>query len=148
MFTKLEQRSWIKIEVARGRSTQECFQGLREACGDVALPYRTVARWVTAFRVGRDVVNDNPRPYRTTWRTVQFLASLLDVDRRWTARELAAEVGVCHKTVLHILHDILGYRKIAARWIPHEISEIQQCHRYAVAQALFNRYQREGDDFL
>ena len=34
MFTKLEQRAWIKIGVARGRSTQECFQGLREACGD------------------------------------------------------------------------------------------------------------------
>ena len=31
MFTKLEQRSWIKIEVARGHSTQEYFQGLREA---------------------------------------------------------------------------------------------------------------------
>ncbi|KAJ4444109.1 hypothetical protein ANN_05898 [Periplaneta americana] len=31
MFTKLEQRSCIKIEVARGRSAQECFQGLREA---------------------------------------------------------------------------------------------------------------------
>ncbi|KAJ4450833.1 hypothetical protein ANN_02264 [Periplaneta americana] len=52
MFTKLEQRSWIKIEVARGRSAQECFQGLREACGDAALPYRTVARWVKAFREG------------------------------------------------------------------------------------------------
>ena len=34
MFTKLEQRSWIKIEVARCRSTEECFQGLCEAlCG-------------------------------------------------------------------------------------------------------------------
>ena len=33
MFTKLEQRSWIKIEVARCRSTQECFQELREALG-------------------------------------------------------------------------------------------------------------------
>ena len=34
MFTKLEQRSWIKIKVARCRSTQECFQGLCEAlCG-------------------------------------------------------------------------------------------------------------------
>ncbi|KAJ4435063.1 hypothetical protein ANN_23637 [Periplaneta americana] len=31
MFTKLEQRSSIKIDVARGRSAQECFQGLREA---------------------------------------------------------------------------------------------------------------------
>ncbi|KAJ4452182.1 hypothetical protein ANN_03700 [Periplaneta americana] len=52
MFTKLEQRSWIKIEVARGRSAQECFQRLREACGDAALPYHTVARWVKAFREG------------------------------------------------------------------------------------------------
>ena len=54
--------------------------------------------------------------------TIQFLASLLNADHRWTARELAAEVEVCHKTVLHIL----GYRKLAAHWIPHEISEVQQ----------------------
>ena len=39
MFAKLEQRSWIKIEVARGRSTQECCQGLREACGDAATTF-------------------------------------------------------------------------------------------------------------
>ena len=50
---------------------------------------------------------------------VQLLASLLDVDRRCSARELAAEIGVCHKTVLHLL----GYRKLVARWIPHDISE-------------------------
>ena len=42
MFTKLEQRSWITIEVARGRNTQEYFQGLPEVCGDAALSYRTV----------------------------------------------------------------------------------------------------------
>ena len=61
MFTKLEQHSWIKIEVARGRSTQECLQGQREACCDAALPYRTVARWVKVFREGRDAVQDNLR---------------------------------------------------------------------------------------
>ena len=38
--------------------------------------------------------------------TVQLLASLLDVDHRWTARELAGGVGFCHKTV----HHTLGYR--------------------------------------
>ena len=80
--------------------------------------------------------------------TVQLLASLLDAGRRWTARELAAEIGVCHKTELHILHDILGYRKLAARWIPHEIFKVQQWHLYADAQALLDRYQREGDNFL
>ena len=33
MCTKLEQHTWIKIEVARGRNTQECFKGLHEALG-------------------------------------------------------------------------------------------------------------------
>jgi len=65
-----------------------------------------------------------------------------------TGVTVAAEVGVCHKTVLHILHDILGYRKIAAHWVPHTLSKVQQWQRYATAQNLLNRYQREGDDFL
>ena len=49
---------------------------------------------------------------------------------------LAAEVGVCHKTVLHNLHDILGYRKIAANWVPHTLSEVQQWQRYAICTRL------------
>ena len=60
MFSKLEQRSWIKIEVARGKNARECHYGLREACGDDALPYRTVARWVATFRAGRDSVQQHP----------------------------------------------------------------------------------------
>ena len=65
-----------------------------------------------------------------------------------TARELAVEVGVCHKTMLHILHGILGCRKVAGRWLLLEFSEVQQWNRYAVAQAFLNLQQREGDDFL
>ena len=39
MFTILEQRLWIKIEVARGHSTQECFQELREVLGGIQPHY-------------------------------------------------------------------------------------------------------------
>jgi hypothetical protein len=39
MFMKQEQRFWIKIEVARGHSAQNCYQGLREACGDAAISH-------------------------------------------------------------------------------------------------------------
>ena len=38
--------------------------------------------------------------------------------------------------------------QIAAHWAPHTLSEVQQWKRYAIAQDLLNRYQREGDDFL
>ena len=60
--------------------------------------------------------------------TIQLIASLLDADRRWTACELTGEVGVYHKTVLHILHGIQGYREVAACWIPRDIFEVQQWH--------------------
>ena len=85
MFTKLERRSWIKIEVARGRSTEECFQGLHEACGDAALPYRIVARWFNAFREGRDAVQDNLRTERphVENNTDQLLAVARRQWKRW-----------------------------------------------------------------
>jgi len=82
MFTKEDQRSWIKIEVARGHSAQTSFQGLREACGDAALPYRTVAQWVKLFREGRDSIQDScssGRPHVDN-HTIELLASLLDVE--------------------------------------------------------------------
>ena len=115
--------------MSRGRSTQAYIKGLREAYGDTVLPYRTVPRMVKAFREGRDVVQDNLRTGRphVENNTVQFLTSLLEDGRRWTARELAAEVGVCHRTVLHILHDNLGCCKLAALWIPHKIFEVPLC---------------------
>ena len=65
MFTQLEQRSWIKIEVVRGRSTQECFQRLHKASGDGVLPYHTVARWVKAFR-GKLGCSSGQTPYKMT----------------------------------------------------------------------------------
>ncbi|PNF28316.1 hypothetical protein B7P43_G04757 [Cryptotermes secundus] len=52
----------MKIECARGHTPQQCHQGLQEACGEYALPYRTVARWVKAFNKGRQNVADMRRP--------------------------------------------------------------------------------------
>ena len=88
MFTKLKQCSWIKIEVSQSRSTQ-LFQGLHEACDEAALPYYTEA-WLVKHSEKAGM------PFRTISiqgdPTVQLLAFLLNVDCKWTACELAAEV--------------------------------------------------------
>ena len=108
--------STTAFEVARDHSTQECFQEQRAAYGDAALSYRTVARWVKLFREGRDAVQDNLHRGRSHVENnkVQVLASLMHADRQWTARDLAAEIGVCHKTVLYVLHDILRPQSCSA----------------------------------
>ena len=44
--SKVEQQSYVKI------TFMECHAELQEALGDRTLPYRTVARWVEAFKRG------------------------------------------------------------------------------------------------
>ena len=111
-----------------------------------------IAQWYDGLKhSGMAGIHLGQPPYRATPRGEQHSSTLcfpVDADHRWTAYELAVEVRVCHRTVLHILHDILGFCRLAAHWIPHEISAVQQWHSYAVAQALLDRYQREGEDFL
>ncbi|KAJ4450059.1 hypothetical protein ANN_01466 [Periplaneta americana] len=63
--------------------------GLVEACGETALPYRTVARWVRAFNEGRDHVENKARQGRpsVSEKELQTVSALLDGDRRQTVAD-------------------------------------------------------------
>ncbi|GBL74125.1 hypothetical protein AVEN_231020-1 [Araneus ventricosus] len=149
MFSKQEQRSWIKIEFARGRTERQCHQGLQEACGESALPNRTLGRWIKAFNEGRQNVADMRRPgLPSVSEEVYAVAALLDCDRCHTIRELARDAGLAYTTVLHILKERLGMRKIASRWVPHDFTEMQKWLRYDSARNHFERLEREGKAFL
>ena len=62
MISKEDQKSWLKIECTTRRNARQCYTGLQEACGECALPYCTVARWVKTFKEGQKNVTDMPRP--------------------------------------------------------------------------------------
>jgi len=77
----------------------ECHHSLQEACGESALPYRTVTRWVKAFNDGCQNVADMRRPGRpSVSEKVYALTALPDSDRRLTIRELGRETGLAHTT--------------------------------------------------
>ncbi|GBM14561.1 hypothetical protein AVEN_34976-1 [Araneus ventricosus] len=80
MFTKGDQRAWIKIEVARGKNASECYHGLREAC---ALPYSTVTRWVKTFCAGRNATVDLHRTGQSSipQHEIDIVSSLFSIDR-------------------------------------------------------------------
>ena len=83
MFTKVEQCSWIKIEVARDCSTQEHFQGLHEARGNSVLPYHRVTWWVKAFQGGRDAVQDNLHTVNSLLPLWMLITDELCVSQQW-----------------------------------------------------------------
>ncbi|GBM41328.1 hypothetical protein AVEN_241486-1 [Araneus ventricosus] len=70
-----------------------------------ASPYRTVVRWVKAFREGGNVSED----FHSTGRPsipqhqIGIASGILSIDRLWTVLELSVEDGLGHQTVCHIL---------------------------------------------
>ena len=128
MFSKQEQRTWIKIQCARGCTAKQCHRGLQEACDAAALPYRTVERWVAAFRDGHERVEHMPRSGHTpvSDENVQLVFALVEVDQNITIRQLEQDTGLAHSTVLHILKDLLKMRKIASKWVLHDLTDMHK----------------------
>ncbi|KAJ4449803.1 hypothetical protein ANN_01209 [Periplaneta americana] len=97
----------------------QCYDGLVEACGETALPYRTVVRWVRAFNEGRDFMENMAQLGRpsVSEEELQAVSTLLDNDRRQT-------------------------------WVPWDLTEAQRWIQYDTAQTHLERYDCEGDAFL
>ncbi|PSN39059.1 hypothetical protein C0J52_10099 [Blattella germanica] len=125
--TKVEQRSYIKIAFLRGCNARECHAELQQALGNQALPYRTVARWVAAFKQGRESTANLPRSGRSMSAnknvSVAVVEQCLEEDRRWTVLELAQHTGIPASSVRLIVRQDLNVRKIAAKWVPHHLTE-------------------------
>ncbi|KAJ4439571.1 hypothetical protein ANN_07698 [Periplaneta americana] len=86
----------------------------------------------------QDAVQDNlhtGRP-RVEDNTVQLLASLLDADRRWTARELAAEVG-------HYLRPALRRKRHLVVQNPIILHDNARSHTAAAIKDLLRHWQWE-----
>ena len=50
--------------------------------------------------------------------------------------------------MLHILKMQLQMRKIAFKWVPHDLTEQQKCVRYEAAHVHLEQYERKGEAFL
>src|SRR5258705_9343629 len=143
-ITSLEQRAFVKVQVARGVKPVDIYGQLVEACGNNALQKRTVQRWVAAFKKGRTSAEKMGGPGRprtcANAKHVTAVRNLLKHDRRWTCTEVANQVGISNKAAHTILTKKLRLRKIAAKWIPHSLTEVQKWHRYATARLHLRRW--------
>ena len=57
--------------------------------------------------------------YKKVW-------DLVYSNKRIQVEEIAQALGISHGSVSTILHDCLGMRKLAARWVPKSLSDGNQ----------------------
>ena len=67
-------------------------------------------------------------------------------DRRVKVRELVEATGISHGTVISILHEQLGMKKLSARWVPRLLTVNH--NRVTISKQCLEMFQRNPDKFL
>ena len=79
---------------------------------------------------------------------MERVLQILEEDRRITCEEIAHSAGISRASAYRILTERLHKRRIATRWVPHNLSEEQKCLGFENAQQLLHRFREEWNEFL
>ena len=70
------------------------------------------------------------------------MKTLIEEDARCTVQEIEELNGIHSSSVLKILHERLGLRKICARWVPHLLTDQQKQSRVRLASQVIEKYDK------
>ena len=118
-----KKRVSIKYLHIKGLTLKEIKAELDNVHSTSASAFATVYNWVNEFKRGRTSTCDAPRSGRpieaATPEIIDKVHDIVLTDRRVKVRELVEATGISHGTVISILHEQLGMKKLSARWVPH-----------------------------
>jgi histone-lysine N-methyltransferase SETMAR len=111
---------------------------LRSVYGDEAPGLSTIERWSKLFRDDREEIEDKARPGRTTTETttenIEQVRLLIDVDPYITIDGIQEQTDLSYETVQRIISDHLKLRKITARYIPKDLTDLQRAERVRICK--------------
>ena len=77
-----------------------------------------------------------------TEKNAVTVKTLIEEDARYTVQEIEELSGIHSSSVLKILHERLGLRKICARWVPHLFTDEQKQSRVRLASQVIEKYDK------
>ena len=120
--------------------------------GDACLSLQQVYEWSRKFLNGVSSVTESPRPSQAhrvvTPEAIAAVEAIVKENRRVTVHEIAAHLDMSHGSVHHIVHDVLQFHKVSARWVPRQLTVELKERRVDACQELLKRFEAEGDGFL
>ena len=147
-----EQRAVIRFLWSEGVSGAEIHRRLATQYGDSALPRANVYKWMEQFKNGRTSVIHHEGAGRpstsTTEENIQQAQKIIMDNRRVKIDDVAYVLQISHGSAYQIIHDVLGYHKICARWVPRQLTAEHKRKRVEICQGLLDRYNNEGEGFL
>jgi hypothetical protein len=79
---------------------------------------------------------------------VQQAEELIRADRRITIDSVATALRCSDGLAYSIIHDLLKFRKVCARWVPRELKDREKMNRMDLCLQHLFWYAEEGEDML
>ena len=141
-----EQLVYCRFEHSLSFRQQKFMLICKKVYGNGALKYATVCKWVCRFNGGRESIENDPlvgRPVSVlTEKNIATVKTLIEEDTRYTMQEIEELSGIHSSSVLKILREQLGQRKIYARWVPHLLTDKQKQSWVRLASQVIEKYDK------
>lgn len=151
-MNKIEYRAVIRFLFLKKKTNDEIKIELDDVYGDSAPSLSTIKYWTAEFKRGRTIIFDDERPGRPREVTIPELVDkihgMVIDDRRVRVCEIAEAVGMSRERVENILHEYLGMRKLAARWVPHLLNADNKRNRVTTSKECLAMFNHNKKDFL
>ena len=145
----MDQRIYIKFCVKNGIKCSKTLEMLKVAYGECTVSQKSVYKWYKLFTEGREEVNDDARPGRpntsTTNENTEAVKKIVMENRRITIKEVSEDVGTSVGSCHAIFSDILGLKRVAAKFVPKLLNFDQKIRRMTIAQEMLNDVNDEPD---
>ena len=132
-MAKMKTRVVMEYCYNRKMSPQNTYEEMKPVFGDECPSRVTVHRWHLQFQRGQTSLEDAHRSGRpadvTTDVKIEAVNAHIMRDGRITVKRLAEILTISESTVLRIIHDKLGMKKLSARWIPRLLTAEQRYTR-------------------
>ena len=110
---------------------------------------KSVYKWYKLFTEGREEANYDARPGRpstsTTNENTEAVENFFMENSRITIREVAEDVGISVGSCHAIFSDILGLKRMAAKFVPKLLNFDQKTRRMTIAQEMLNDVNDDPD---
>jgi len=79
-----------------------------------------------------------------TPEAIAAVQATVQENRRVTVHEIAAHLDMSHGSAYHIVHDVLQFHKVSARWVPCQLTAEFKERRVDACQELLKCFEAEG----
>lgn len=84
----------------------------------------------------------------TNENNIATVKDMVLADRCITVSDVVSTLCIGHAQAHHMLHDVLDYRKMSARWVPRNLTLDHKSAIIGISLDHLMQYAREGNEFL